>query len=837
MAALLLAVVAILFFAPDVFEGNVLQQHDTVQGIANGQEGKAFHEATGETTRWTDSLFGGMPNFQIAPSYPANDMLSWIGTVYTLGLPSPAGLLFAMMFGFFIMGLCFRLKWHTALFGALAWGFSSYFIIIIGAGHIWKFITLAYIPPTIGAIYLCYRGKYLYGTALTALFGALQLQSNHPQMTYYFLFVIFFLVIAWLVDAVRQHTTMQWSKATLCILFAGLLALGVNSASLYNTLEYSKETMRGRATELTPKPAADGQTAVDASGMDRDAITAWSYGVDETLTLLIPNVKGGASIKPVGGENQMLTVADTPTVQNSYMTPEEVGFLNYFPQYFGNQPMTNGPVYVGAFVLLLAVLAMFVVDDPKWRSTKWALFAAMVLSVLLAWGHNFEPVTNFFIDYFPAYNKFRAVASMLVVLEFSVPCLAVMCVVKMMKTPDFLQRYGTDTYCVAGVFAFICLIGWVAPSVFGKPFTNQEMEMFKAQGVLSNPAYAGVLDAISRARLDLVRADCLRSLIYIILGSLVTFIYLRGIIRRKEVFALCLSAVVLIDLFSVNKRYVNTDNFVPAAEATSTLEMTAADRQILQDKGNYRVMDVDGFSQARSSYFHKTIGGYHAAKLTRYNDLIENQIMKNNMGVLNMLNAKYFIVEGKVEQNPEALGNAWFVSKLSYVNTPDQEMAALNTLPVATQAVADAKFRSVLKQASPKLPGDTIYETSYAPNRLTYKYKSGKGGVAVFSEIYFPWGWEATVDGQPVEIGRVNYVLRSLNIPAGSHDVEFRFDPKSLRVTNTLGIVSAVIIYLLCAACIGWVARMAVKRKKEGEKPGEKTGGNENNKTDSGRRN
>ncbi|MDE6218242.1 MAG: hypothetical protein K2F64_04490, partial [Muribaculaceae bacterium] len=418
MAALLLAVVAILFFSPDVFEGNVLQQHDTIQGIANGQEGKAYQEATGETTRWTDSLFGGMPNFQIAPSYPANDMLTWVGKVFTLGLPSPAGILFAMMAGFFIMGLCFRLKWPMALFGALAWGFSSYFIIIIGAGHIWKFITLAYIPPTIGAIYLCYRGKYLYGTALTALFGALQLQGNHPQMTYYFMFVVLFLIIAWLIDAIRKKEAMRWSKGTLCVLAAGLLALGVNSASLYNTLEYSKETVRGRATELTPA----GGEAADAAGMDRDAITAWSYGVDETLTLLIPNVKGGATIKPVGGENQMLSMAQTPTVQNSYVSPEEMQFIGYFPQYFGNQPMTNGPVYVGAFVLLLAVLAMFVVDDQKWRATKWALFAAMILSVVLAWGHNLEPVTNFFIDYFPAYNKFRAVASMLVVLEFCVPC-------------------------------------------------------------------------------------------------------------------------------------------------------------------------------------------------------------------------------------------------------------------------------------------------------------------------------------------------------------------------------------------------------------------------------
>lgn len=810
VAALLLAVVAILFFAPDVFEGNVLQQHDSVQGIANGQEVKAYHEATGESSRWTDSLFGGMPNFQIAPSYAANDLLSWVDGLYRLWLPSPAGLLFSMMLGFFIMGLCFRLKWPEALFGALAWGFSSYFIIIIGAGHIWKFITLAYIPPTIGAMYLCYRGKYLGGTALTALFAALQLQGNHPQMTYYFCFVMLFLVIAWLVNAIRDKKVKQWGIATGCVALAGVLALGANSASLYNTYEYSKETVRGRATEIVSPDAS-----APAAGMDRDAITAWSYGVDETLTLLIPNIKGGATLKPVGGENQLLSVVDTEVGQASYLSPEELQVASAFNQYFGDQPMTNGPVYVGAFVLLLAILAMFVVNEKRLVPVKWALFAAMVLSILLAWGHNFAPLTDFFIDHFPGYNKFRAVSSFLVVAEFCIPCLAIMCILKMLDTPDFLKRYAGQFWSVMGVGALVCFLGWVAPGVFGQPYSAQEIEFFNANGIMVNPAYSGVLALISEARLDLVSADSLRSLAFIVVGTLLTFLYLRGVFRNKTLFVCGLSVLVLIDLFTVNKRYVNHENFVAPVEAQSALDITPADAEILKDKGNYRVMDLDGFGSARSSYFHKTVGGYHAAKLTRYNDLIEHQIRKNNMGVLNMLNAKYFIQGGKAIPNPDANGNAWFVDGIEYVGTPNAEMAALDSLPTDSLAVADRKFQAVLGQATPKSPGDTIYEKTYAPNRLTYHAKSAKGGVAVFSEIYFPWGWYATVDGNPVEIGRVNYVLRALRLPAGEHEVEFRFDPQSLKVTNAIGVTSVIIIYLLCLGAILLLVRRLADRKKE----------------------
>lgn len=806
IAVAVMAIIALCFFLPDVAEGRVLQQHDIQQGLANGQEVKAYEAATGETSRWTNALFSGMPNFQIAPSYTSNSLMGWIQTVYTLGLPSPANLLFAMMLGFFIMCLCFRIKWPTALFASIAWGFSTYFVIIIGAGHIWKFVTLAYIPPTIGGLALLYRGKYLSGTALTALFASMQLMSNHPQMTYYFLLPTFCLVVAWGVIAYREKLMKRWVIATLLACCAGGLAVAVNSASLYNSYEYSRETVRGKATDI-----ADPNAVGDNAGMAHDAITAWSYGLDETFTLLIPNVKGGATIKPVGGANQLLSVADTPTVANAYLSPEEVQFLGQFPQYFGDQPMTNGPVYVGAFVLLLAVLALFVVDGPKYGPIKWALFISSALAIALAWGHNFPVLTDFFIDNFPGYNKFRAVASILVIPEFCIPLLACLCLKKMMDTPDFLKVYKWQMITVFGLGALICFIGWVSPSVFGSPFSISETRQLTEMGVLHDPAYASIFAMVREARLNLVGSDSLRSLIFILLGWGVTWLYLRKAFTQKWLFITALTGIVLIDLFSVNKRYVDTANFTEPLPAEEKFEMTAGDRQILQDKDpNYRVLDLKDFSGARSSYFHKTIGGYHAAKLTRYDDLIKYgiqpamqrlvdsiQVEGYHEPVLDMLNTRYYMYGDLVVRNPEAAGNAWWIDNITYVDTPRDEMAALGGINPKRQGVADKKFAGVLGTPAAVMPGDTIYETEYAPNRLTYRYKSARGGVAVFSEIYFPWGWEAEVDGSPVEIGRADYTLRAMRLPAGEHELVMTFNPESLEVTNAIGVGAVVVLYLL----------------------------------------
>lgn len=849
LAALLTAVVAFVFFAPDDFRGNVLQQHDIMQGLANGQEVQQYEQQTGHAARWTNSLFSGMPTFQISPTYTANGMMGWIFSVYTLWLPSPANLLFAMMLGFFIMCLCMKMRWQEALFGAIAWGFSSYFIIIIGAGHIWKFVTLAYIPPTIGGLALLYRGKYLGGSALTALFAALQLQSNHPQMTYYFCFLILFMVIAWGVILRCEKRFRQWWIATGCAVGVAILAVAANSASLYNSYEYAKETVRGKSTELvTPQDAAGVN-----SGMDREAITAWSYGQDETLTLLIPNVKGGATIKPVGGSNSLLSVGATDEALSAYLSQGEQQFVDSFPQYFGNQPMTNGPVYVGAVVLLLAILGLFVIDGPKYSPMKWALFAGAVFSMFLSWGHNFSWLTDLFIDYMPGYNKFRAVSSILVVMEFCIPLLATMCVIKMVRTPDFFVKYKWQFYTVFGLGAAVCLIGWISPSVFGQPFSQSEINELNNMGAFSNPSYANVLQVVRDARLGLVSADSGRSFAFILAGFLLIWLYIKGVFKQSTLFVGALTALVLIDLFSVNKRYVNSDNFVEPMEAQG-FTMTDADRKILEDTTDYRVADFQDFNGARSSYFHKTIGGYHAAKLTRYNDLLSRQLAPAvsrslqkahdnaerlsalyndstltqeqadsidsrlfadvNEPVFNMLNTRYYMYGDYAEYNPHALGNAWFVDKIRYVDSANAEMDALSSLDPAVEAVADIRYKTVLGESVANPGGSTIRLTSYAPDKLTYASDSKSGGIAVFSEIFFPWGWTATINGEKTPIACVDYTLRAIRVPAGQNEIVFEFAPKSLKITNAIGVIAVSLIFLLCiAAIIDWYFKL----RKQGE--------------------
>lgn len=819
LAALLLALIAALFFSPADFEGKVLQQPDIQQGIANSREATAYEAETGEKAYWTDALFGGMPTFQITPSYSANKMLEWVVKVYTLWLPSPANILFAMMAGFFIMCLCMKMKWPYALFGAIAWGFSTYFIIIIGAGHIWKFLTLAYIPPTIGGIALLYRGRYWGGAALTGLFTALQLGSNHPQMTYYFCFVVGFMMIAWLVTALREKKMKQWAIATACLVGAGGLGVCANLASLYMSYEYSKETIRGKSTELS----VEGKPVQE--GLDFDYITNWSYGKDETFSLLIPNIKGGATVKPVDGQMHLMPMSQAPGIKDEVLQPQDMAIAGQLPQYFGDQPMTNGPVYVGALVLVLAILAMFVVDGKFMGPMKWALFAVSILAILLAWGHNFESMQRFFIDNVPMYNKFRTPSSMLVVVEFTIPLLAVMAIIRMIEYREFMQRYGTVFYTVFGIVGAICLIGWIWPGFFGSPWSASETQMLQEAGLFNRPEFANSLYLIEQSRLGMVSADCGRSLIFILLGFGVCFAYLKGFYLNKPVIVCCLAAVTLIDLYAVNKRYVDNDSFTFPA-SSEAYEPTEADLAILNDKTpNYRVLDADGFTEARSSYFHKTVGGYHAAKLTRYNDLIDKQLNTMNPEVINMLNAKYIISDGKAVENPDAYGNAWWVEDIIYVDSPDKEMAALDSMPLKTAAVADKKFESVLGRPAAVNPGDYIKETSYAPGKLDYESNSTTGGIGVFSEIYFPWGWEATIDGKPVEIGRVDYVLRALKIPAGKHQIHFEFNPKGLKAANTLGVISVSLIYLICLVALAALFLPVLRaRKGETAKDDEKAG-------------
>ncbi|WP_283389203.1 YfhO family protein [Barnesiella viscericola] len=800
LPVLLFIVLSFVYFSPDVIEGKILFQHDTQQGLAIGHEAQVYARESGETPRWTGSLFSGMPTFQISPSYSSNAPLKALQHVYNLWLVSPVSLVFIMMLGFYILLLTLNVRWYLAAFGAIAYAFSSYFFIIIAAGHIWKFITLAYIPPTIAGVILAYRGRYLLGGALAALFGALQIMSNHVQMSYYFLFVICAVVVAYGVEHYRAHTMPRFFKATGVLVVAALLAVGANASNLYHTYKYSKESMRGGHTELT-SPDAD-KTKPAGNGLDKEYITQWSYGKMETLTLLIPDSKGGAS-GPLAENERAVKAAD----------PQLRPYLSQVDRYWGDQPFTAGPVYVGALIFFLFVLGCFIVRTPL----KWALLVVTILTIMLSWGKNMMWLTDWFIDYFPMYNRFRTVSSILVVAEFCMPLLAVLALKKIFDDPSILSREKRWFYLSGGIVAGIALLAALAPGLFDTFLKDYERE------AAGQPGYAELFAGIAEARKAVFTADAWRSFIIVALGFAVLWL-LRQKKLNPTVAMIALVVILVGDMYPVNKRYLNSDNFVTPARKTNPFPMTDADRYILQDKDmNYRVLNAaagetlaSAFSEPRTSYYHKSIGGYHAAKLRRYQDLIDRQLVNANPAVLNMLNTRYIIQpleDGRetVVRNPGALGNAWFVSEVKWVDNADAEMAAITDFDPSSTAVADRRFaREIGDKVVPPAAGDTIYETGYKPDELTYRYRSQQGGLAVFSEIYFPWGWQVTVDGKPVDMARVNYVLRAVNLPAGEHEVIFRFDPPSVHTTEAIAYVS---LFLILAAFVG-TGFVAWKRRK-----------------------
>lgn len=855
-----LAVISVAFFYPDNFEGNSLMQADMQQGAANGHEAQEYAAATGEKALWTNALMSGMPTFQISPSYPSNSLFTWINAVYGLWLPEPSNLLFMMMFGFLIMLFCMRMRWPVALLGAVAWGLSTYFVIIIGAGHLWKFITLSYIPPTIGGLVLCYRRRWVLGGALAALFAMLQLNANHPQMTYYFAFVMVGFVIAFLVDAVRRHAVGDWLKGSAILLLAGCLAVGANLPNLYNTYEYSKETKRAQS-ELTEPASADSGAPAErpTGGLSKWEIVNWSYGRQEMVSLLIPNIKGGATVRPEKGQMSPMTLDRLDRARSS--SREVQAFLPYFYQYFNDSEGTNGPVYVGAVIFALFLLGCVIVRGPL----KWALLALTVLSILLALGRNLEWLTDLMIYHFPMYSKFRAVESILVVAEFTMPLLAVLGLAQYFNADDKAQRLRQREamFIVFGICALICLAGWLAPSKFGSAFTSHDFETLSAIGEnysdYVNPNT--LMETVRHLRYGMLSADAGRSLLLLAIGAALLWAYSAGKVSRFVATA-ALFAVVLLDLYNVDKRYVSSDSFAANSAIGSghldPLAPDAIDNLISADTTmHYRVMDVPGFGSATRSYHHHMIGGYHAAKLNRYEDLIQRRMqystnlprlaaalgagsvndvidltalpdsaladspaqlrelakeLSADMRVLDMLNARY-IITGDKEQpvmlNSDALGNAWLVSDIKYVDNADSEMSALSTLHPGSSAVADKKFRDILGEID-AMPAasDTIYLTSYTPNRLAYRARTANGGLAVFSEIYFPWGWHATIDGNEAQLGRVDYVLRAMRVPAGDHELAMTFDPQSLHVTGGIAYACVTMIYLwLCIGIFAAVMR------------------------------
>ncbi len=823
IAVVAFALISFAYFFPADIEGRILFQHDTSAGTGAGQEAKVYKEETGKTTRWTNALFGGMPTYQISPSYDSGQPLKWTEKVYQLFLPEYVKLTFILMLGFYILLRAFGFSVWLSGLGGIIWAFSSYFFIIIAAGHIWKFITLAYIPPTIAGMVLAYRGKLLQGGLVFALFTALQIVSNHVQMTYYFLFVMLFMAIAFFVEAKRKGQLGQFAKATGVLALAGLIGISVNLSNLYHTYTYSKETMRGKS-ELVQTGDAAKQTS---SGLDRDYITQWSYGIGETLTFLVPNIKGGASV-PLSQSSTAMAKAN----------PQYSSLYGSLTQYFGDQPMTSGPVYVGAFVLFLFFLGCFIVKGPM----KWALVTATIFSIVLSWGKNFMPVTDFFIDYVPMYSSFRTVSSILVIAEFTIPLLAIFALKQWLSEREALKTYRNEYLLSLALTLGIALLIWLVPGIFTDFIPAQEAQMLtqaSEQGSIPKEMLGGIMANLTEMRQALVNADAWRSALVIIVGCMLLLAYSSGKLRKEltigGVLLLCLA-----DMWAVNKRYLYDDQFVSSSIRTDSFVKTATDEEILQDKTlDYRVLNFAGstFNENQTSYWHKSIGGYHAAKLRRYQELIEHhigsemqevyrqvaeaggemeQVDGSQFPVINMLNTRYFIfpIGDKGEtvpiQNPYAMGNAWFVSTVNYVANANEEMAALDSFNPTRTAVVNKDFQATLHDIT-GAPVDSMAHLtleSYEPNHLRYTTSNKQDGVAVFSEIYYPDGWQVTIDGEKAELARANYVLRALYIPAGEHTIEMTFDPQSLHTTETMAYAGYGLLLL------GVIALVWKKRKE-----------------------
>ena len=819
LVVILFVGISFAYFFPADIEGRILYRHDSSAVRGAGQEAHEYQERTGEVTRWTNALFGGMPTYQTAPSYRSMTTLNKVTDAYHLWLPENVWYVFVYLLGFYILLRAFDFRWYLATLGAIIWAFSSYFFIIIAAGHIWKVMALAYLPPMIAGVVLAYRGKYLLGLVVTTIFAAFEIKANHVQMTYYYLFVIAAMVIAYMIEGIRKKNYRHLLKATAACVVAALIAVCLNISNLYHTWQYSKESMRS-ASELVKKNAGN-QTS---SGLDRDYITQWSYGIDETWTLLVPNTKGGASV-PLSDSKIAMQHAD-----NYYL-----GIYQQLGQYWGNQPMTAGPVYVGAFVLMLFVLGLFIVKGPM----KWALLAATILSILLSWGRNFMPFTDFFLDYVPMYAKFRTVASILVIAEFTIPLLAMLALKKIVDEPELLKKKAKWLYVSFALTGGVALLFALMPKVFFPDFIS----VSELQAMAQIPADQAVplMQNLTEMRVAVFTADCWRSFWIIVIGTACLLLY-KYRKMRVEWMTAALVVLCLFDMWQVNKRYLNDSMFVPATVREAPIAKTQAIDHILQDKSlDFRVLNLatSTFNENETSFYLKSIGGYHAAKLRRYQELVDAYIQKEMSGVisaiskaggdmtqvkgdsvypvLNMLNTKYFILplqggQSVPLENPYTYGNAWFVNHVRYVANANEELDAIGSLDLRHEAVADQKFREQLGES---VPQDTVSLSfvrikTYEPNQLTYEVESAKGGVVVFSEIYYP-GWTATVDGVEQTLGRVNYVLRALQVKPGKHEVVLSFFPKSIDHTETIAYISYVVLLLL----ILWLGWTTYRRRRQ----------------------
>ncbi len=808
LSILLFAAISLAYFFPADIEGRILFRHDSAANRGLEREMGEHMERTGERTRWINSLFCGMPTYQTSPSYESDRPLGVAQKAYHLFLPENVWYVFAYLLGFYILLRAFDLRQWLAFLGAVAWAFSSYFFIIIAAGHIWKVMALAYLPPMIAGIVLAYRGRYLWGFILTAVFAAFEVNANHVQMTYYFLFVVLLMVAAFLVEAVRRRELARFLRASVTCLAAGLVGMALNASNLYHTWQYGQESMRGKSELVKADPA--NQTS---SGLERDYITQWSYGIGETWTLLVPNAKGGASV-PLSASETAMRHAD-PTYYEIY---RQLG------QYWGEQPGTSGPVYVGAFVLMLFVLGLFIVRGPM----KWALLAATVLSILLSWGKNLMPFTDFFLDWVPLYSKFRTVASTLVMAEFTIPLLAMLALKEVVDDPGLLARKARFVYVSFALTAGFALLFAIAPSLFFHGFVSQgEMQ---ALGQLPREHFASIVSNLTAMRKAVFTADCWRSFAVVLAGTILLLLYRAGRIRAVAMVG-AMAVLCLVDMWQVNKRYLNDGMFVARSEREAPIRATEADLEILSDTTafrSWRVLNLasNTFNENETSYHHNSIGGYHAAKLRRYQEVLDAYVNPEIRAlvpavaeaggdmllvdgdsvfpVLNMLDMRYVIFpveDGIAIRNPYAFGRAWYVDRLEYVGGANEELGALGAIDLRHEAVADGRFRPQLGEAAAQDSASRVRLTSYDSDRLAFEASSSTGGVIVFSDVYYP-GWTATVDGRPAELGRANYLLRALRVPPGAHEIALAFTPGSIRTTEAIAYAAYAILLISIIAAI-----------------------------------
>ena len=775
----LFVLVSFAYFTP-ILEGKRIDGHDIKTWLGMSKELKDYRENTGEEALWTNSLFSGMPAYQISVKYTSN-LVSYIDKIISLGIPRPASLLFLYLLGFYLLLISLNIDYRIAAIGAFAYAFSSYFFIIIQAGHMTKAHAIAYLPMVVAAVLYTYRGKMLLGGVLTTLAVALQIFSNHYQITYYLLLVLIIIGFSQLYKDFKSDNLPSFFKRSGILIFAALLAAGTSFTRLKTTLDYGKETTRGKS-ELTNN--LDNKT----QGLDKDYATQWSYGVAESMTLLIPNFYGGSSV------NSVLSIEDSETLDflRKFKNKKLANSLAQFKSssYWGEQPIVSGPTYLGAIVVFLFILGIFLVNN---RLRSWILLAT-IMSLMLAWGKNFMPLTEFFLDYFPAYNKFRAVSMILIIAEFTVPLLAFVALNKFLNTDsNKREAFLKNAFYITGG---VTLLFALAPSIFLDFLSEKDISPI-ASGV-NTPN--GFLDSLALDRSSLLVADAWRSFAFIFITFLTLLMFVKQKLKKQYVIIL-LGVFIVSDMWNVNKRYLNDESFVRKNKMKVPYKPTQADNFILQDKDpNFRVFNqsVSTFNDASTSYFHKSIGGYHGAKLKRYQELIEFHISKGNMNVLNMLNTKYFISQdGRVQQNPSALGNAWFITNPLIVKNADEEIALLSDFTPNETVIIDQRFVSFVEDSNYNVDGSSIGLDIYKPNYLKYSSQTQFPALAVFSEIYYKDGWNVYIDGEKSEYFRANYVLRAMQVPAGNHTIEFKFEPKVYKIGEAISLASSVILILL----------------------------------------